>query len=673
MKGVVFNFNARNRAAPAQASFNSGMKKTETQTRSASQALKNFTLRAAGFKKQMQGAEMVTNKVTRANGSMMRGMSMNRRVIQGVGMQVSDFAVQMAGGQNAILAFTQNVPQVVQMFGAWGGVLAGLITVLGTLTLVLYNSGGAINDLLPMTGVLRSDFEALGRIVNDVKEIFFDFANLVVNNLDVILISVTILGTYMAGKWVFSFIAAKGAVMSLVGALNFLKAALIKTGMGALIVLLGYAVERTLALKQQIGDTGQTFALLSEVVREALSNIRQYLEALLYFNSGVWLAIFSVATDKLADLVNWTKDIFLNKMIGAFVGMGGVIVGIFEGLWVGIRNAFAEGWNATVDALTGPISKFEEKIVSLRRRLGIKIDYEPMDFSGAKIDINESAQIGTRIKENFEKAFNQDYIGDLGQDLKGISQEAGRASENMMTAGNNIIEAVVQVSPKLRELMERMRAIKEESIDIRDVFGSGKEDEEGGGKDKKGGDPFGLGQIMRGIKDMVSEAKKAAEEVMSKFEEMQNAISQTMLQSFKGVLSGTESIGDAAIKVLDSIIEKTIDLLMQPIFDEIAGNISGNIFKSVGGGINGSGGFFPSFDGGGYTGKGVRAGGLDGKGGRMAILHPNETVTDHSKGDGTSGPTTVNINLNGVTDFESFEKSRRQLKAEAALLARSVG
>jgi hypothetical protein len=38
-----------------------------------------------------------------------------------------------------------------------------------------------------------------------------------------------------------------------------------------------------------------------------------------------------------------------------------------------------------------------------------------------------------------------------------------------------------------------------------------------------------------------------------------------------------------------------------------------------------------SFDGGGFTGVGTRTGGIDGKGGFPAILHPNETVVDHTK------------------------------------------
>lgn len=53
-----------------------------------------------------------------------------------------------------------------------------------------------------------------------------------------------------------------------------------------------------------------------------------------------------------------------------------------------------------------------------------------------------------------------------------------------------------------------------------------------------------------------------------------------------------------------------------------------------------------SFEGGGYTGSGPRSGGLDGKGGFMAMLHPDETVTDNTlqKGSGAGG-TSVTVNL----------------------------
>ena len=49
-----------------------------------------------------------------------------------------------------------------------------------------------------------------------------------------------------------------------------------------------------------------------------------------------------------------------------------------------------------------------------------------------------------------------------------------------------------------------------------------------------------------------------------------------------------------------------------------------------------------SFDGGGFTGSGSRSGGIDGKGGFPAVLHPNESVIDHTKGQGMGGITIVN-------------------------------
>ncbi len=50
------------------------------------------------------------------------------------------------------------------------------------------------------------------------------------------------------------------------------------------------------------------------------------------------------------------------------------------------------------------------------------------------------------------------------------------------------------------------------------------------------------------------------------------------------------------------------------------GNLAGSVFKAFG-----------SFEGGGYTGSGPRTGGMDGRGGRLALLHPQETVIDHTR------------------------------------------
>jgi hypothetical protein len=68
-----------------------------------------------------------------------------------------------------------------------------------------------------------------------------------------------------------------------------------------------------------------------------------------------------------------------------------------------------------------------------------------------------------------------------------------------------------------------------------------------------------------------------------------------------------------------------------------------------------------SADGGGYTGMGARAGGIDGKGGFPAILHPNETVVDHTKGQGMGATVNFNISTVDAAGFDQLLTSRKGL------------
>lgn len=71
-----------------------------------------------------------------------------------------------------------------------------------------------------------------------------------------------------------------------------------------------------------------------------------------------------------------------------------------------------------------------------------------------------------------------------------------------------------------------------------------------------------------------------------------------------------------------------------------------------------------SFDGGGFTGVGARSGGIDGKGGFPAILHPNETVIDHTRRQsaGANFTYTPSIVINGNPD----ERTMQMIRAESA-------
>lgn len=67
-----------------------------------------------------------------------------------------------------------------------------------------------------------------------------------------------------------------------------------------------------------------------------------------------------------------------------------------------------------------------------------------------------------------------------------------------------------------------------------------------------------------------------------------------------------------------------------------------------------------SFNGGGFTGNGARTGGVDGIGGFPATLHPNETVIDHTKGQGLGDTISVNVTITGDATDETVERFKNE-------------
>lgn len=70
-----------------------------------------------------------------------------------------------------------------------------------------------------------------------------------------------------------------------------------------------------------------------------------------------------------------------------------------------------------------------------------------------------------------------------------------------------------------------------------------------------------------------------------------------------------------------------------------------------------------SFEGGGSTGSGARTGGLDGRGGQLAILHPNETVIDHERGGMAGLSVSIAIDARGSVEGEA-ERFARYMRAQ---------
>jgi tape measure domain-containing protein len=160
------------------------------------------------------------------------------------------------------------------------------------------------------------------------------------------------------------------------------------------------------------------------------------------------------------------------------------------------------------------------------------------------------------------------------------------------------------------------------------------------------------------LKDEIADLTSLSNIAITSAEGIGNAFAQ----SFQGLISGSMTAKEALGSFFKSVADMFLEMAAQIIAKQITMIILQTILKALGavgggGGSGGSGGGFTasgagfggtnsfgsfdaggaaafgggmSFAGGGYTGNAPRVGGIDGQGGFPAILHPQETVVDHS-------------------------------------------
>lgn len=97
------------------------------------------------------------------------------------------------------------------------------------------------------------------------------------------------------------------------------------------------------------------------------------------------------------------------------------------------------------------------------------------------------------------------------------------------------------------------------------------------------------------------------------------------------VIDGLMGQADAADRLKEALKRAALEYLVfgQGMFAPDGGVMGGGLLGRFVGGLVGG---LPSFDGGGYTGNSPRSGGLDGRGGFLAVMHPQEHVEDLTRG-----------------------------------------
>lgn len=130
--------------------------------------------------------------------------------------------------------------------------------------------------------------------------------------------------------------------------------------------------------------------------------------------------------------------------------------------------------------------------------------------------------------------------------------------------------------------------------------------------------------------ELVGERYGKSKEAIAELNSAARDLGFTFSSAFEDAIVGGKDLSS----VLQGLAQDVTRIFVRKTVTEPLGESLAGAFKGIGGGgglVGGIKNLF-TFDGGGYTGAGSRSGGLDGKGGFMAVLHPNETVVDHTKG-----------------------------------------
>ena len=159
------------------------------------------------------------------------------------------------------------------------------------------------------------------------------------------------------------------------------------------------------------------------------------------------------------------------------------------------------------------------------------------------------------------------------------------------------------------------------------------------------------GNVFTDLLSPIQKYKQSLEDVNLSIEDATVASMKKMEDTIMdGIKTGKLAFEDFANFVVEQLMRIAIQqMILKPITSGFESFFEGFNKKT------------PSGDGGGFTGLGARAGGVDGKGGFPAILHPNETVIDHTKGQGMGATVNFNISTVDAAGFDQLLASRKGL------------
>lgn len=527
---------------------------------------------------------------------------------QQAGYQIGDFAVQVANGTSKMQAFGQQAPQLLQIFGPIGAVVGAAVAIFAAFAVVAEKTSKA-------SGNAKTAVDDLNKAFDTLKQV--DFETLGKNMSKP---AQMVLAEYSSVLNMIEKVAEEQRSAAIVNVIDkFAPQADLDRAIGQV-----KALQNEIDALPEGVDPSETLSFeYEEAVADLreLQNLRKIMNGLDAKSREEAAKKLRIVTDTL--IANELLTPELSQQLASYAEQFGLITNILDQ---------AKAVDKAHKSALGTIDDTANKYVDI---LGSE---KGLQSSVRATNALYEARLGT-IDDTANK-----YIDILGS-------ESG-------------LQAAVDAANAL--FKSRLGTIDDTANNYVDVLGSTK---------GLAAATDALNQMFEDRNKLISKTattvKTELSPAMTKLDQIAESVGKSFEDAMMSAVDGTSSVKSAFRSMASEIIKELYRVF---VVKQITGFISGFISDpAMFGGMGGTGSIGSvrpqarTFAGGGYTGNGARAGGLDGRGGFMAMMHPRETVVDHTKGQG-GGITVIQNNTfqSGVTRSEVSALLPRMVEASKA-------
>ena len=513
----------------------------------------------------------------------------------------------------------------------------------------------------------------------------------------------------MAGRWVAGLAVAALSVRGLATALVFLRGALIRTGIGALIVGAGELVYQFSQLVTRVGGVGEAFRLLGDLAKEVWSRIGLSVDAAFANMAAGWEGLKAAGLSALEGTIAGVVS-FGDRTAAIFQGAYDAAVAIWGSLPGAIGDfAFqaANGLISGVEAmLNGVVTRINNFINGLNAALDLLPDWA-VGEGGVRIgtlDPVELARIGNPFEgaataagaaaaDAFSAALSRTYLeppdlglGTMADDARGradgyreaagmLADAAGRPLASWQALRDAVTGTGAEAEAALADAASSADALNTELDDTAAAAGNaGAAARDAGADAAAGADQAatGWGAVTAALADYATKARNIGGDIGSAlvgaFTSAENAVGEF-------VKTGKLDFRDLVTSMIADLAKLAARrFILGPIANALSGALggAGGIFANIlhAGGMVGSPGpgrMVPALA---FAGAPrMHAGGWAGiKPDEVpAILQRGERVLSRREaaGYGQTNAPAVNVTIM-ARDAESFRQSRTQVASDIA-------